>query len=131
MWSTAPGYDQVRPTVTVTPNATKIDWKLRRNWASLAGGGSIEAFTGPDYGPQCPPEGAIDDSAGVGWGSDTDVDASSTGNVTPKFIVVKLPQAVNISQLFVDPSNACGDPAARRPAATASRPRQTARRSRL
>ena len=111
VWATAPGYDrQVLPTVTVTPNATKIDWKLRRNWASLAGGGSIEAFTGPDYGPQCPPEGAIDDSAGVGWGSDTDVDASSTGTVTPKFIVVRLPQAVNISQLFVDPSNTCGDP---------------------
>jgi hypothetical protein len=111
VWATAPGYDrQVLPTVDIPSSSVKIDWKLRRNWASLAGGGSIAAFNGPDYGPQCPPEGAIDDSAGVGWGSDTDKDATSTGNVIPKFIVVKLPQAVNISQISVDPSNTCGDP---------------------
>ncbi len=30
--------------------------------------------------------------------------------MTPKYIVVKLPQAVNITQVFVDPSNTCGDP---------------------
>jgi hypothetical protein len=111
VWATAPGYDrQVLASVTITASAIRIDWRLRRNWASLAGGGSIAAFTGPNYGPQCPPEGAIDDSAGVGWGSDTDVNASSTGNVTPKYIIVKLPQAVNITQMFVDPSNTCGDP---------------------
>ena len=98
------------PSVAIPASAVKIDWKLKRNWASLAGGGSIDSFTGPNYGPQCPPEGAIDDSAGVGWGSDTDVNATSTGNVSPKYIVVKLPQAVNITQVFVDPSNTCGDP---------------------
>ena len=30
--------------------------------------------------------------------------------MTPKYIVVKLPQAVDISQMSVDPSNTCGDP---------------------
>ena len=80
VWATAPGYDrQVLPSVAIPASAVKIDWKLKRNWASLAGGGSIDSFTGPNYGPHCPPEGAIDDSAGVGWGSDTDVDATSTG----------------------------------------------------
>jgi hypothetical protein len=110
VWATAPGYDrQVLATVNITASAIRIDWKLKRNWASLAGGGTIDSFTGPNYAPQCPPEGAIDDSAGVGWGSDTD-NGTSTGNVVPKYIVVKLPQAVNITNMLVDPSNTCGDP---------------------
>ena len=58
VWATAPGYDrQVLPSVAIPASAVKIDWKLKRNWASLAGGGSIDSFTGPDYGPKLPARG--------------------------------------------------------------------------
>ena len=85
---------------------------MRRDWASLGGGGSIADFTGPDYTDfGCGPTAAIDQSQASGWGSTTDNDAGDgTGLVTPKFIVVKLPAAVNVSQIAVDPSNTCGDP---------------------
>ena len=48
------------------------NFELRRDWASASGGGSITAFDGPDYTPfGCGPIGAIDQSDGTGWGSDT------------------------------------------------------------
>src|SRR5206468_9512398 len=49
-------------------------------------------------------------SLGSGWGSDTDKDASNTGLVTPKSITIKLPNAVDIVEIAIDPSNTCGDP---------------------
>jgi hypothetical protein len=106
------GYDPVvLGTLPIGPGANTKDWRLRRDWAALAGGGSIAAFNGPDYTPfGCGPEGAIDQSQGNGWGSDTDHDALITGLATDKFIVVKLPVRVDVSELAVNPSNTCGDP---------------------
>ena len=110
-FATAPGYDQVVKTVTIDGNANKLDWQLKRDWASLGGGGSIVSFDGPNFAPACPPEGAIDQSAGIGWGSTTDKnDGVSTGNVTPKSIVIALPTSVAINGISINPSNTCGDP---------------------
>jgi extracellular elastinolytic metalloproteinase len=108
----ADGYDAVAlATLTVAPGANAKDFALRRDWASASGGGSITAFSGPDYtGFGCGPIGAIDQSDGTGWGSDTDHDALVTGLATDKFIVVKLPVKVDISEIRVNPSNTCGDP---------------------
>jgi hypothetical protein len=107
----APGFDAVtQEFVVVDHHANHLDVALRRNWASLFGGGSIVSFNGPDYTPfGCGPTSAIDDSLGSGWGSDTDAGAS-TGLVQPKFIVVKLPGAVDVTEVKVDPANTCGDP---------------------
>ncbi len=111
--ASAPGYDRVtRDFVVIERPLGLLAWKLRRNYASLAGGGTIADFTGPDFTPfGCGPYSAIDDSEGNGWGSTTDdADGNSTGNVTPKFVVVKLPQTVTVSEIKVNPSNTCGDP---------------------
>ena len=108
----SPGYDRVvLPSVTIGTPVTQQSFQLRRDWASLGGGGAITDFNGPDYTDfGCGPTGAIDQSLGNGWGSDTDANAENTGNVTPKFIVVKLPVAVNVVEIAIDPSNTCGDP---------------------
>jgi len=88
-----------------------VNFQLRRDWAALSGGGSIFKFNGPDFtGFGCGPSSAIDQSETNGWGSTTDGDdGTSTGKVTPKFIIVQLPVAVNVSEITVNPSNTCGD----------------------
>jgi hypothetical protein len=110
------GYDPAVQTVTIGSGKhgddnVRVDWTLRRDWAALSGGGSISAFNGPDFSDfGCGPTGAIDQSETNGWGSTTDGDdGAPTGKVTPKFIVVQLPQAVNVSEISVNPSNTCGD----------------------
>jgi extracellular elastinolytic metalloproteinase len=106
------GYDPVvLATLTINAGANVRNWLLRRDWAALSGGGSIAGFNGPDYTVfGCGPTGAIDQSQGNGWGSDTDHDALITGLATDKFIIVKLPVKVDVSELAVNPSNTCGDP---------------------
>ena len=108
----APGFDRVVLTsLTINRALTSQDFQLRRDWAALAGGGTVTAFNGPDYTVfGCGPTGAIDQSLGTGWGSDTDVNATATGKATPKFVVIKLPVAVNVAEIAIDPSNTCGDP---------------------
>jgi len=107
------GYDTVVKPATITSDkkGATLDFALRRDWAALSGGGSIADFNGPDFtGFGCGPSSAIDQSETNGWGSTTDGDDGvSTGNVRPKFVVVKLPQAVNVGEIQVNPSNTCGD----------------------
>jgi hypothetical protein len=108
----SPGYDRVvLPSLTIGTPVTSQSFQLRRDWASLAGGGTVTDFNGPDYTDfGCGPTGAIDQSLGNGWGSDTDHDGLNSGVVTPKHVVIKLPVAVNVSEIAIDPSNTCGDP---------------------
>jgi hypothetical protein len=107
----ADGYDRLVQGVTIATGTNTLDWDLVRDWASLSGGGVVDDFNGPDYSTfGCGPSGAIDQSLGTGWGSTTDTDAGDeTGSVTPKFIVIQLPQAVDISSLGIDPGHTCGD----------------------
>jgi len=106
----APGFDPLRSTVTVTAGGVVKDLSVRRDWAAQAGGGAITDFNGPDFGPQCGPEGAIDGSQGTGWGTTTGDDLGTPTNVfVPKHIVIQLPQAVDVSEFAVDPSATCGD----------------------
>jgi extracellular elastinolytic metalloproteinase len=108
----APGFEPVvLSSLKIHGGNNSRDFALRRDWAAASGGGTIAAFNGPDYTPfGCGPINAIDLSAGSGWGSDTDHDALITGVASDKFIVVKLPNKVNVTQLAVNPSNTCGDP---------------------
>lgn len=112
--ATAAGYESDSEPVTVAPSATAtFDAELRRDWAAISGGGSIHSFTGPDFSPACGPEGAIDLSAGVGWGSTTTVDGSaadSEDDVDPKEIVIDLPETITVTGFGVNPTNTCGDP---------------------
>ena len=76
--ATAPGYEPESDAVTVAPEGTAtFDAQLRRDWAAASGGASIASFTGPDYTDfGCGPGGAIDLSAGSGWGSETTADGA-------------------------------------------------------
>ncbi len=104
------GYDPVTTTVTVAADGATKDFAVRRDYASASGGAAISAFNGPDYGPTCGPEQAIDNSQATGWGSTTGDDAGTPTNVfVPKYVVVDLKQTVAVSQFAVDPSATCGD----------------------
>jgi len=109
VFSRGPGYDPVVQTVSVGARVNVLNWQLRRDWAAAAGGGSIVAFEQPDYTAfGCGPAGMIDQSQGTGWGSDAP-DNPTPGEVFPKFVTIRLPVAINIGELKIDPSNTCGD----------------------
>ncbi len=104
-----PGFDRVTRTVSVSSGANSVDWEVRRDWAASSGGGEITDFNGPDFTEfGCGPGGMIDQSQGSGWGSDV-VGGTNGGNIEPRFVVVKLPVAVDISELAINPSATCGD----------------------
>lgn len=105
------GYEVLGNPLTVKAGGTTANIASRRNWASASGGGTIKAFTGPDFSPQCGPGYAIDSSQGTGWGSTTGDDNGTPTNVmTPKNLDIALPAAVNLTKFSIDPSNTCGDP---------------------
>jgi extracellular elastinolytic metalloproteinase len=112
VFAAGPGYDTVvLPSLTINKPTTVQNWSLRRDWAALGGGAVVTAFDGPDYTDfGCGPSGAIDQSLGTGWGSDTHVNAQNDGIVTPKTVTIRMPVAVNIAEIAIDPSNTCGDP---------------------
>jgi extracellular elastinolytic metalloproteinase len=96
------GYDLVTKTLSISSHTTRVDWQVRRDWAALSGGGRVVAFTGPDYTAfGCGPGALFDQSQGSGWGSDV----SATGQSD----TVKLPVAVTITDLVINPSATCGD----------------------
>lgn len=101
----ATGYDRVVESsvpVTGTRNVA-----LRRNFALAAGGATIASFTGPDYTQfGCGPGGLIDGSGGVVWGSNSPRNPPGSG---PKEVVVRLPQAITLAEVQIDPSAGCGD----------------------
>ena len=110
VFSTAPGYDRSVRTVTIGQGDNTEDWSLRRDWAALSGGGAVTSFTPPDFtGFGCGPTGMIDQSLGNGWGSITNAAGNNSQPIVPKEIVIKLPVAVNVSEIAIDPSNTCGD----------------------
>lgn len=103
------GFDRQVTTLSIGSHTVVKNWALRRDWASLSGGGTVTDFNGPDFsGFGCGPDRAIDQSQGQGWGSTVDP-VGSPPAATPKFVVIKLPQAVNVSQIMIDPGNTCGD----------------------
>jgi extracellular elastinolytic metalloproteinase len=102
------GFDPIVQTVSVGARATTVNWSLRRDWAAASGGGSIGAFTPPDYSPfGCGPANLIDQSQGSGWGSDAPDNPAPSPQ--PKSAVINLPTAVTIAELQVNPSATCGD----------------------
>ncbi len=93
------------------PATDLVNFNLTHDWAAATGGAQITQFNGPDYTQfGCGPEGAIDLSQGTGWGSSTGNDnADPTNTFIDKFIIVQLPQAVDITSFRIDPSATCGD----------------------
>jgi hypothetical protein len=108
----AGGYEVAKEQVDVQGNQTTTrNFTLVRDWAAAAGGGQIAGpigvgFNGPDYEQDygCGPSHAIDLSLATGWGSNAPaVDGQ-------KFVVILLPQAVDVTSFKVDPGATCTDP---------------------
>jgi extracellular elastinolytic metalloproteinase len=107
----APGYEIKSRQVTIPKAGATRNFTIRFDWAASANGGNVTDFNGPDYGVfGCGPEKAIDLTQAQGWGSTTGNDAGDPTNVfVPKFIVVELPQTIDITAFAVDPTATCGD----------------------
>jgi hypothetical protein len=109
VFSRGAGYDPVVRTVSVSSGANTLDWSLRRDWAASGGGAGVVTFTPPDYTPfGCGPGQLIDQSQASGWGSDAPTNPEPV-NPQPKEVVIELPEAVDVSEVVINPSNTCGD----------------------
>jgi len=104
------GYEPAISTVTVGASGGTADFAVVRDWAASSGGASIADFTGPDFTPYgCGPGEVIDLSQASGWGSSTGADETPTNVFVPKYVVIELPEAVDVDDFAVDPSATCGD----------------------
>jgi hypothetical protein len=100
----APGYDTIVSTVTVTAGATTpVSPLAARNWAAIPGGATFTPGRFSDeYANQgCGPDAALDQLQGTGWSTDA--------RPAEKSMVVTLPGPVDVSDFAVDPAEACGD----------------------
>ncbi|HEX6845083.1 MAG TPA: M36 family metallopeptidase [Actinomycetota bacterium] len=83
---------------------------MRRDWAALDGGATIERFTRPDYSQfGCGPSGALDRSLTSGWGSDAPRSTFGSSITGPRELVIRLPKVVDIASFGVDAGATCGD----------------------
>ncbi|WP_416966851.1 M36 family metallopeptidase [Streptomyces sp. 4F14] len=107
VYASGAGYEPVLRTVTLA-GSTAVDWQVRRDWAASSGGAEVADFSGPDYGDSgCGPAGLIDAASAV-WGSEAKGGTDGKG-VDPVHNTVRLPAAVDIGELRVDPTAGCGD----------------------
>ena len=107
VYASGNGYEPQIRTVGVR-SGSSADWALRRDWAAASGGAAVTEFTGPDFSDSgCGPNGLIDMSGTV-WGSEAKGGSNGTG-VDPVHNTVKLPTAVDVSELRIDPTAGCGD----------------------
>jgi extracellular elastinolytic metalloproteinase len=104
-----PGFDRATRTVSVSASDNRVDWEVRRNWAALSGGGEVTDFNGDDFSDfGCGPAAIFDQSQGSGWSTDA-VPGDPPSSVDPRFAVVKLPAAVDVSEIAINPTATCGD----------------------
>jgi extracellular elastinolytic metalloproteinase len=102
------GFERQVKTVTVGRTPAVVDWTVRRDWAATQGGAEPVDFNGDDYsGFGCGPAQAIDMSQGSGWSSDAVLTAGTA--IDPRFLTVRLPAAVNVTAVEIDPTGNCGD----------------------
>ncbi|BFU46036.1 M36 family metallopeptidase [Krasilnikovia sp. MM14-A1004] len=105
------GYDTQDQTVSIASRVNTVDWALRRDWASGRGGASVASFTGADYTADGCGPGQLIDQGQAGWVSDaegTGPGQPDTTAIKPQSVVVKLPVAVNVDQLTINPATTCG-----------------------
>jgi len=107
----APGFVSSLSAVRVGRHGGHRDFSARRDWAAASGGAKVSSFSGPDHTRGgCGPVEAIDLTQLNGWKSSAGDDQSTPTNVfVPKQLTVQLPQAINLTQLAVDPTASCGD----------------------
>jgi extracellular elastinolytic metalloproteinase len=102
--ATAAGYLPAIRTQRVHAGVTFKAFSLQRDWAASAGGAAISETNADEFAPiGCGAAQLIDTAQASGW-STVDVDSRPE-----RHAVVKLPVAVDISALKIDPSGICGD----------------------
>ncbi len=78
---------------------------LRRDWAAARGGAVVTDSNGREFTRNgCGPSAALDQTLGTAW--------STQSGAGEKFLVVRLPEAIDITQFGLDPGEGCGDTAA-------------------
>jgi extracellular elastinolytic metalloproteinase len=111
--ASAPGYFSSAKKGKAVPGTANFatNFKIVHDWAATSGGAAVAHFNGPDFSAfGCGPGGAFDTSLTTGWGSTTgDDNGDPTNTFIDKFIVVKLPQPVDITSFEIDPAATCGD----------------------
>jgi extracellular elastinolytic metalloproteinase len=102
------GFEKQVKTVTVTRKPSIVNWTVRRDWAASLGGAQLADFNGEDNsGFGCGPGQAIDMSQGTGWSSDSVITSGTA--IEPRFITVRLPAAVSLTSIDINPTGNCGD----------------------
>jgi hypothetical protein len=111
VFARAPGFDPVTAVVSIASRVNVLNWTLRRDWAALSGGASIIDFNGVDFSVfGCGPAAIFDQSQGSGWSTDAIlINPADQADVDPRFVIVRLPVAVNIADIQINPSGTCGD----------------------
>ncbi|WP_412541838.1 M36 family metallopeptidase [Longispora sp. K20-0274] len=103
-----PGYEGASTTLVLPVGGATANFALVRNWASEAGGSKVTDFNGVDFDSDgCGARAMLDQSQGTGWSTDA---VWTGGSMASRFAVIKLPNAVNISDLKINPTATCGDP---------------------
>jgi hypothetical protein len=107
------GFDPfVARNIVVNTNATTTqDATVRRDWASLSGGATVESVsddTGANFG--CGVDEAFDQSQGTTWSAfnPTSPDPDNPG-AGPPTVVLALPATIDVTAFLLDPSAGCGD----------------------
>ncbi|GIG62391.1 hypothetical protein Lfu02_67630 [Longispora fulva] len=100
------GYDTVAGPRTVNAPTATANFALAREWASVGGGAAISGFNGPDFGAGCNQVALIDQSLGSGWVSNTEFTGPTS--IKSRYAIIKLPVAVNVTSLIINPTSACG-----------------------
>lgn len=106
----APGYLPVDSTVSVVAELdSPLDVPVDRDWAAAINGGSIAAFDGPDWSPDCGPDDVIDLSPLDGWLTNTGEEDDTPSPVfTPKAVEIELPRPIDVAAIEVNPDPGCG-----------------------
>jgi hypothetical protein len=105
-----PGYEIASTGIDVTADGVTSNFEIRRDWAASSGGAFVQDFDGPDFssaGP-CGPNNVNDLSQGTAWVTITGNTEAPTDTIVPKAITIKLPQAIQLTDLAVDPTTQCG-----------------------
>lgn len=87
------------------------DFSLYRDWVAIGSGAQLGRFSKPDWTSyECGPDAAFDTSQATSWASTSVSPADpSKGPGGPKRVVVRLPRAVDVSRIAVDPGSSCSD----------------------
>ncbi|MEU0880198.1 M36 family metallopeptidase [Lentzea sp. NPDC005914] len=104
------GYDAVSRAVPVRSGQTTADWLLDLNWATVARDAVVVETNGNEYAEiGCGAADLLVQTALGGRPWSTDAKLNPDGSMQPKFVTIKLGQAIDLSSVEVEPSGVCGD----------------------